>query len=65
MRLAGISWNVVPHFVDNLHQLMGRSAGITPILTLAQNLSNGKHRLQLRGKFHPSLIGLRVYKPPV
>ena len=59
-------WKVIPQSVDFVSQQVAPAPGIEASLTLAQELPNAKHTLELiaEGGKKPNVRALRAYKPP-
>ncbi|MGD0091601.1 MAG: SGNH/GDSL hydrolase family protein [Planctomycetota bacterium] len=58
-----IKWKAVPLFVDEYQPPKSDDPARESVTTLAQGLSNGKHRLELAGAV--PIRAIRVYTPPV
>jgi hypothetical protein len=58
-----IEWKVAPQFVDEVVAPDGEDAGIEKAITLAQGLSNGRHRLEISGDSKTAITAIRVYRP--
>lgn len=62
-----ITWSVVPHFVDTYVPRQNPDPTLEQTTTLAQGLTNGRHRLELissDGRPLP-IKGIRVYHPAI
>lgn len=59
-----VKWRVVPFFVDEWSMPASQQPGIEPTVTLAQGLSNSRHKLEILGK-DAAITAIRVYRPPV
>lgn len=62
---ATIRWRVKPRFVETLMVRPGTDPTRETTRTLVQGLTNGRHRLELRGGPAAALKGLRVFRPPL
>ncbi|WP_373493713.1 SGNH/GDSL hydrolase family protein [Aquiflexum sp.] len=62
-----ITWSVKPLFVDQYQPVEIKDPSKVYFTTLAQNLTNEKHLLELtiKGKVKPEIKTIRVYTPPV
>ncbi|HXG62433.1 MAG TPA: SGNH/GDSL hydrolase family protein [Planctomycetota bacterium] len=61
-----IRWKVVPFFVDELVSSGGTDPAVETVVTLAQGLPGGRHRLELLGGGPQAPVrALRVYRPPL
>jgi len=58
-----IRWQVVPRFVDSLEVPPGTDAAMETVVTVANGLPGGKHRLELRGPGKESVQAVRAYRP--
>lgn len=56
-----VSWKVLPRFVDEVSAPPAEK-GIERVQTIAQWLSNGKHRIVIEGD--AGITALRIYRPP-
>ncbi len=61
------TWSVVPHFIDEPVFPPVSDNAIETVLTVAQGLPNGPHRLTLEADpgSRPTLKSIRVYRPPL
>lgn len=60
-----IAWRVVPQFVDEFVTPAVADATRETVITLAQGLANGSHKLELSSDAQPSIAAIRVYRPSV
>ncbi|MFN0122477.1 MAG: SGNH/GDSL hydrolase family protein [Blastocatellia bacterium] len=58
-----IEWKVMPQFVDEFVAPALQEAGLETVVTLAQGLPNGKHRLEISGDAKTPIAAIRVYRP--
>ncbi len=60
-----ITWQVVPEFHDIFNPAPNNDSATENAVVLVQGLTNGKHRLELRGNSGAKLLALKVYQPPL
>jgi hypothetical protein len=60
-----IKWKVAPRFVDELNMPPIKDPAIETIVTLAQGLPNGRHRLEIIAVKPLPISALRIYRPPL
>lgn len=58
-----IEWKVIPKFHDTLIWPSERKPGVDAVITIAQGLPNGKHRLTISGELVSSIAAVRIYRP--
>jgi hypothetical protein len=59
-----IKWRVAPYFADEFAPRVSQEAQ-AHVVTVAQGLSNGRHRLELAGGAPDTIAAIRVYRPPL
>jgi hypothetical protein len=59
-----VQWQVVPRFVDEFSPPTADDPTDESIVTVAQCLSNGRHKLEFKGGPETNIIAVRVYRPP-
>lgn len=59
-----VKWKVVPHFVDAFVSPGIKDKSVETVVTLAQGLKNGKHKLEISGAAGVPIGAIRVYRPP-
>jgi hypothetical protein len=59
-----IQWEVVPRFVDEFSPSPAEDPTVESVVTVAQGLSNGRHKLEIQGGPQTNIIAVRVYRPP-
>lgn len=60
-----IEWKVVPLFADEFRPQINQDRAIESVVTLAQGLKNGKHKLEITGGQKTPIAAIRVYRPAV
>ncbi|MFO0928319.1 MAG: hypothetical protein U0736_14985 [Gemmataceae bacterium] len=60
-----IRWKVVPQHVDTFISPGVKDSTMETTVTLAQGLSGGTHRLEVRGGPQTPIAAVRVYRPPL
>jgi hypothetical protein len=58
-----IQWSVIPQFVDGITCPAPTDPTLEMTVTIAQGLSPGKHRLELRGDERAAIDAIRIYRP--
>ena len=58
-----VKWSVVPRFVDAFTSPGVKDAAVETTVTLAQDLANTKHTLEITGSAETPIAALRVYRP--